>query len=80
MTKTEKIKEYILSYKPEICTERARIYTEECLGKEGLPIVTRRARAFKRMMDEMTLYIGPDDLLLGNTASKPFAASFRNMQ
>lgn len=75
MTRTERIKAYILNNAPEICTERARIYTEECLGNMAQPVDVRRAKAFRRFLNEMTLYIGPDDLLLGNTASKPLAAS-----
>ncbi|WP_444641936.1 pyruvate formate lyase family protein [Caproiciproducens sp. R1] len=75
MTRTQRIKAYILENVPEICTERARIYTEECLRFPAQPTVIGRARAFYRFLSEMTLYIGPDDLLLGNTASKPLAAS-----
>ena len=55
MTRTERIKKYILGYAPEICTERGKIYTEECLKAPGQPVVIRRARAFKRMMNEMTI-------------------------
>ena len=73
MTRTERIKKYILGYAPEICTERGKIYTEECLKAPGQPVVIRRARAFKRMMNEMTIYLGDDDLLMGNTAGKPLA-------
>ena len=76
MTRTERIKKYILGYKPTICLERGRIYTEECFRDPSLPIVLRRANAFKRFLEEMTLYIGDDDLLLGNTAFQPLAASF----
>ena len=75
MTRTERIKKYILGYQPEICLERGRVYTEEYFKDPSLPIVIRRANAFKRFLEEMTLYIGEDDLLLGNTASKPLAAS-----
>lgn len=75
MTRTQRIKEYILAYKPEICIVRAKIYTEECLGKESIPVVIRRARAFKRTLEEINIYIGPDDLLLGNSSSQPLAAS-----
>lgn len=75
MKRTDRIKKYIRSYQAEICTERAKIYTEEFFGNPEMPIVLRRAKAFSRFIDEMTLYIGEDDLLLGNTASKPMAAS-----
>lgn len=75
MTRTERIKRYILGYEPEICLERARIYTRECLGSPAQPVAVRRANAFRRTLEEMTLYIGPDDLLLGNSSGKPLAAS-----
>ena len=75
MTRAERIKKYILGYKPQLCLERGRIYTEECFRDPFLPVVIRRANAFRRFLKEMTLYIGADDLLLGNTASKPLAAS-----
>ncbi len=75
MTRTERIKQYIFNYKPEICLERGRIYTEECFRDPSLPLVIRRANAFRRFLEKMTLYIGEDDLLLGNTASRPLAAS-----
>lgn len=74
MTRTERIKKYILGHKPEICLERGRIYTEEYFSDPSLPVVIRRANSFRRFLEEMTLYIGDDDLLLGNTASKPLAA------
>ena len=74
MTRTEHIKEYILDNKPEICMERGRIYTEEFFRDGVTPLVVRRARAFARYLDEMTIYIGPYDLLVGNTANKPLAA------
>ncbi len=75
MTRAERIKKYILSHKPEVCLERGRIYTEECFRDPSIPLVIRRANAFKRFLEEMTLYIGEDDLLLGNTAFRPLAAS-----
>ena len=75
MTRTERIKSYILSNPPEICLQRCRIYTEECLSDEAVPIVLRRAKAFKRYLEEVSLYIGEDDLLLGNSTSKPLGAA-----
>lgn len=71
MTRTQRIKDYIRSYPPEICMERGRIYTEEFFSHPERPLVIRRAEAFARYLREMTIYIGDDDLLVGNTASKP---------
>lgn len=75
MTRTQRIKDYIRSYPPEICMERGRIYTEEFFSHPERPLVIRRAEAFARYLREMTIYIGDDDLLVGNTASKPLAAA-----
>ena len=77
MTRTQRIKDYIRSYPPEICMERGRIYTEEFFSHPERPLVIRRAEAFARYLREMTIYIGDDDLLVGNTASKPLAAGCR---
>lgn len=39
MTRTQRIKEYIRSYPPEICMERGRIYTEEFFSHPERPLV-----------------------------------------
>jgi pyruvate formate-lyase/glycerol dehydratase family glycyl radical enzyme len=75
MTRTENIKKYILDYTPEICTERGLIYTEEFFNHPQKPVVIRRAEAFRRTLNEMSIYIGDHDLLVGNSSSKPRAAS-----
>ena len=64
MTRTQRIKDYIRSYPPEICMERGRIYTEEFFSHPERPLVIRRAEAFARYLREMTIYIGDDDLLV----------------
>jgi len=68
-------KDKMLSTKATICPERARIYTRVYRDNEPLPIVRRRGLALKQTLAEMTLYIEPEDLVLGNTASKPKAAA-----
>ena len=55
MTRTQRIKDYIRSYPPEICMERGRIYTEEFFSHPERPLVIRRAEAFARYLREMTI-------------------------
>jgi formate C-acetyltransferase len=69
-----RLKDAILSAVPTLCLERARIYTRVYRENEGLPILRRRALAFRRTLEEMSIYIGPDELVVGNHSSRPKAA------
>ncbi|MBO0459437.1 formate C-acetyltransferase/glycerol dehydratase family glycyl radical enzyme [Enterococcus hulanensis] len=57
-----------------ICPERAEIITESFKRTEGKPIVVRRAKAFADILDQMSIYIEPNMLIIGNQASSNFAA------
>lgn len=57
-----------------ICPERACIITESYKRTEGEPIVIRRAKAFDDILSNMTIYIEDDTLIIGNQASRNFAA------
>ena len=59
---------------PTICPERAEIITESFQETEGEPIVIRRAKALKAILEKMTIYIEPDSLIFGNQARENFAA------
>ena len=59
---------------PTICPERAEIITKSYQETEGEPIVIRRAKALDAILSQMTIYIDPDSLIVGNQASKNFAA------
>ncbi len=69
-----RIKDEILSTRPSICVERARIYTRLYKETESLTTVRRRARALRRTLEEMTIWIGKDELVVGNLASRNRAA------
>ena len=69
-----RIKDEILSTPPSICIERARIYTRVYRETEALPIARRRALALRRTLEEMTIWIGDTELIVGNHASKNRAA------
>ncbi|MCL2663763.1 MAG: formate C-acetyltransferase/glycerol dehydratase family glycyl radical enzyme [Oscillospiraceae bacterium] len=59
---------------PTICPERAEIITESFRCTEGEPIVLRRAKAFAKILKQMTVYVEPNALIIGNQASANFAA------
>jgi len=69
-----RIKDEILCTKPSICIERARIYTRAYRETESLPTVRRRAHALRRTLQEMTIWIGAEELIVGNLASRNRAA------
>lgn len=73
--KTLARRHWVMSHRPAICTERAAIMTE-CYELYGLSLspVRLRARALARVLEGMSIYLGPDDLIAGNQASAPRAA------
>ncbi len=66
-----RLREQLMATQPEICPERARIFTESIKKTEGQPIVVRRAKGFYEVLDKMSIYLGEDELVVGNQASKP---------
>lgn len=58
---------------PEVCLERAKLVTESYKETEGLPAVMRVAKAFKKILGEMTIYIEPNYIIVGNLCSSPIA-------
>lgn len=52
-----------------VCPERARYWTESYKQSGGQPEVVRRAKALANVLENMTLFISPDELLVGYIAS-----------
>ncbi|PLR86720.1 formate C-acetyltransferase/glycerol dehydratase family glycyl radical enzyme [Bacillus canaveralius] len=67
----EEMLNYVNSVRAGICIERARYVTESYRQTENLPYIMRRAKALENTLKNMTLYILPGSLLVGNQASKP---------
>lgn len=67
-------KRHIKSFRPMVCLERALLATESYRQTEHLPPVTRRALALRHVLEHMTIYICPGEVLAGNQASRPFSA------
>jgi pyruvate formate-lyase/glycerol dehydratase family glycyl radical enzyme len=64
----------LLDTMPTVCAERARLVTEAYRRYESDPVVLRRAKALAHVLDNMTIFIQPDEIIVGNQASRPRAA------
>jgi len=74
MVRVESLKERVMSIKPEISAERAKIITEAYMEHEGKPYAIIRAKALEKILNEMSIYINEGELIVGNLASKPRGA------
>ncbi len=68
------MKDELIRAKPTICTERAKIYTDVYKNNEHKPLIIRRAIALYETLTKMTVFIGENELIVGNQASKPRSA------
>ena len=56
--------------------ERAKLVTQSYKETEGQPVALRRARALAHLLDNMTIYIRPDEMIVGNYASNSDSVPF----
>ncbi len=56
---------------PQIEADRAILLTESYRETEGLPITTRRARAFAHIVRNIPITIRPDELIVGSATKRP---------
>jgi formate C-acetyltransferase len=54
-----------------ICVEKPRLVVESFKKVEGEPIILRRAKATAHFLDNRTIFIEDDELIVGNIAAKP---------
>ena len=66
----EKQREKLRTTEPSICIERARLTTEFYQKCHVEPIVITKAKLLKYLLENMTIYINEDELLVGNHASR----------
>lgn len=67
----EHMLDYVNSIQAGVCIDRARYFTESYRITENLPQIVRRAKALEHTLQNMSLYLLPGSLLLGNQASHP---------
>ena len=72
--RVQAIKERFIAITPEICVERAQLITQSYRETEDLPIHLRRAKAFEKILENMTIFIQEDELVVGNQCTKPRSA------
>ncbi|MBQ3574107.1 MAG: formate C-acetyltransferase/glycerol dehydratase family glycyl radical enzyme, partial [Clostridia bacterium] len=70
-TSTERIRSFrqkLLDITPEVCTERAILTTRAYKAHEMEQVVLRRAYMLREVLENMTIYIEPETLIVGNQA------------
>lgn len=61
---------------PAVCVERAKYYTASYQKTQSLPVVTRRALAVCNVLDNISIRIEPDELIVGCHTSKVRGGAF----
>ena len=67
----ERLKAELFRNMPQIEADRAVLLTESYMQTEGEPIVARRAKAFKNILDNIPITIRPDELIVGSATRAP---------
>ncbi len=71
ISRVNRLRERFLSTPPAVCSERAKIVTQAYKDYDGEPAVLKRAKTLCRILSEMSIFIGDDELIVGNQSSKP---------
>ena len=74
--RTTRLRQSSLDVSPSISAERARLITEfyrEQDGKHSVPVM--RAKSFLHLCQQKTIYLGPDELIVGERGPRPKAVS-----
>ena len=56
--------------RPAVCVERAKLITESYQQTEGEPAPIRRGKAFAHLLENMSVHIYPNELVVGRPTSK----------
>ncbi len=67
----EKLKEHLFAKMPQIEADRAVLLTESYMQTEGESVVTRRAKAFKNILENIPVTIRPYELVVGSATVAP---------
>ena len=59
-----------------LCIEKSRLLTESFKRTEGEPMILRRAKALAHVLDNISIFIEDDELIVGNAASKAMGLEF----
>ena len=67
----DRLKEHLFASKPQIEADRAVLLTQSYMSTEGEPMVLRRAKAFKNILEYIPITIRPDELVVGAATKQP---------
>ena len=70
--RVQRMKEALRISKYPLCVELFRLANESLEETGGEPMLLRRSKLHARILDNITIFIEPEDLLCGSGASKPF--------
>lgn len=70
--RVKRMKESLRVNKYPLCVELFRLANESLDMTGGEPMLLRRSKLHAHILDNITIFIEPDDLLCGSGASKPF--------
>lgn len=69
--RVEKLRNRLYVERYPLCIEKFRLITESFEMTEGEPEILRRARSLANVLENITIFIEEDELIVGNVASKP---------
>ena len=70
----QEYRESVLNAKPYVVAERAVLVTEAYKENEAQPYVIKRARALEHVLANMTIYIEPQTVIVGNQTVRNYSA------
>lgn len=70
--RVKRMKDALRISKYPLCVELFRLANESLEQTAGQPMLLRRSKLHANILDNITIFIEPDDLLCGSGASKPF--------
>ena len=66
----QRLRQQVIKATPHLCLERAKIVTEFYRNHEYLPLIEKKAEAFKNILSNISIFILPDELIVGHQASR----------
>lgn len=73
--RAHRLRERLMNTVPRLDAERAVLVTQSYQETEGEPSVIRRAKALEKILNEMTIFIADDELVVGDKAKTYKGAS-----
>jgi formate C-acetyltransferase len=70
-SRVERLVDQLLQAMPEIEADRAVLLTDSYAKTQGQPVITRRSKAFKHVLDNIQITIRPEELIVGSSTKAP---------